>query len=79
MRLLELNNAGEFGLTESLLGSDILPGAILSHTWGPDAEEVTFEDLIDGTRKSKAGALHWLTGGGEEIKAYVGEWYQGTR
>lgn len=28
---------------------------ILSHTWGPDGEEVTFKDLIEDTGKNKAG------------------------
>ncbi|KAI4592133.1 hypothetical protein KJ359_011508 [Pestalotiopsis sp. 9143b] len=29
--------------------------AILSHRWGPDDEEVTYRDLVDGTGKEKAG------------------------
>jgi hypothetical protein len=29
--------------------------AILSHTWGPDAEEVTFADLAEGGGKHKSG------------------------
>lgn len=29
--------------------------AILSHTWGPDAEEVTFQDLNHSTGKDKTG------------------------
>jgi len=33
----------------------ISPYAILSHTWGADANEVTYEDLINGTRKDKPG------------------------
>ena len=36
-------------------GDDIPRYAILSHTWGTDAEEVTFKDLIDGTGMDKAG------------------------
>ena len=31
------------------------PYAILSHTWGADAEEVTFADLISGNGKAKRG------------------------
>jgi hypothetical protein len=54
MHLLERNNDGEFSLTEHF-GGDIPQYAILSHTWGADAEEVTFQDLLDGTGKSKAG------------------------
>ncbi|KAI0532365.1 hypothetical protein GGR58DRAFT_490623 [Xylaria digitata] len=54
MRLLERNNDGDFSLTEHF-GDDIPRYAILSHTWGADAEEVTFKNLMDGTGKSKAG------------------------
>jgi hypothetical protein len=54
MRLLELNNHGEVSLTKSLT-SDFPPYAILSHTWGEDDEEVTFQDLTQGVGKSKAG------------------------
>src|SRR5436309_239132 len=54
MRLLKLNNTGEFSLTE-FVGNNIPRYAILSHTWGADDEEVTFKDLGEGTAKSKAG------------------------
>jgi NACHT domain/Heterokaryon incompatibility protein (HET) len=54
MRLLEWKSDGDFSLTKDLI-HDIPPYAILSHTWGADTEEVTFEDLTDGTSKSKAG------------------------
>jgi hypothetical protein len=54
MRLLERNNNGEFSLTKDF--SDKIPRyAILSHTWGADAKEVTFKDLIDGKGKDKTG------------------------
>jgi hypothetical protein len=54
MRLLELNNGGKFSLTKDF--SDTIPRyAVLSHTWGADAEEVTFRNLMDGTGKDKAG------------------------
>jgi hypothetical protein len=56
MRLLERNSAGEFVLTKEFVGDDeIPPYAILSHTWGADTEEVTFEDLMNGTGKDKTG------------------------
>jgi hypothetical protein len=55
MRLLECNRAGKLGLTRDLFGRDIPKYAILSHTWGADAEEVTFKDLVDGTNKGKGG------------------------
>jgi len=45
MRLLERNSAGEFSLTKDFVGDDVPGYAILSHTWGPDTEEVTFKDL----------------------------------
>jgi hypothetical protein len=54
MRLLEYNNDGEFSLTKDF-GDDIPKYAILSHTWRADTEEVTFQDLINGTGKDKAG------------------------
>ncbi len=53
IRLLELEYHGEFSLTE-IIGDDIPPYAILSHTWGVDDEEVTFKDLVEDTGKSKA-------------------------
>jgi hypothetical protein len=56
MRLLQYSSAGEFGLTKDLVGDDLIPPyAILSHTWGLDTDEVTFEDLTNGTGKDKTG------------------------
>jgi len=55
MRLLERNSADVFSLTKDFVGDDVPEYSILSHTWGPDTEEVTFRDLMDGTGKSKAG------------------------
>ncbi|KAE8446435.1 Vegetative incompatibility protein HET-E-1 [Mollisiaceae sp. DMI_Dod_QoI] len=52
MRLLRINNDGNFSLTE-FFESKIPKYGILSHRWG--AEEVTFKDLVEGTSKSKAG------------------------
>jgi hypothetical protein len=54
MRLLRFNDHGEHGLVE-YQGGDIPEYAILSHTWGPDHEEVTYQDLINGTGKNKPG------------------------
>jgi len=53
MRLLECND-GKFKLAKDLV-HNIPRYAILSHTWGPDAEEVTFRDLVDGTGEDKIG------------------------
>jgi hypothetical protein len=54
MRLLEANSSGGYSLTE-FIGRDIPPYAILSHTWGPDAEEVSSQDIRNGTASTKAG------------------------
>lgn len=54
MRLLRLEDDGEFSLTE-FVGRNIPRYAILSHTWGADEEEVAFKDIADGAGKSKAG------------------------
>ncbi len=53
MRLLECDD-GKFKRTEDLV-CDIPSYAILSHTWGPDSEEVTFGDLVNNTGERKAG------------------------
>src|SRR6266498_2385057 len=54
MRLLEIKNSGEFSLTKDFI-DNIPPYAILSHTWGEDEDEVTFNDLVTGAGKSKTG------------------------
>jgi Heterokaryon incompatibility protein (HET)/NACHT domain len=54
MRLLELDSRDELSLITDLV-EDIPPYAILSHTWGADDDEVTFNDLQSGSGKSKAG------------------------
>ncbi len=54
MRLLEYDG-GKISLTNDLT-NDILPlYAILSHTWGPDNEEVTYGDIVDGAGERKTG------------------------
>jgi len=53
MRLLERDDTGGVRLTEDLPNNKIPPYAILSYIWGD--EEVSFEDLIDGIGKNKAG------------------------
>jgi hypothetical protein len=52
MRLLEMNTEGEFSLAD-FSATRVPPYAILSHTWG--LEEVSFQDLMHGTGKSKLG------------------------
>jgi len=54
MRLLEIKGVKEISLTE-FFEPDIPPYAILSHTWGPGGEEVSFRDIVDHTGKNKAG------------------------
>lgn len=55
MRLLQRDHDGELSLTQDFLDGKIPEYAILSHTWGPDAEEVTFKDLVDRTGHDKSG------------------------
>jgi hypothetical protein len=54
MRLVKFNDHGEPSLVERN-GDNIPVYAILSHTWGADSEEVTYEDLIEGTSTHKTG------------------------
>jgi len=54
MRLLQIDDSGEFNLVEHV-GRDAPPYAILSHTWGADKDEVTFKDLTQGAGKNKPG------------------------
>jgi len=56
MRLLVYSETGKLSITESFAAGDpIPPYAILSHTWGPDTEEVTFDDVASGTSEKKLG------------------------
>ena len=54
MRLLKNNKDGEITITR-FDDNAIPPYAILSHTWGPDTEEVTFADLVEGGGQAKRG------------------------
>jgi hypothetical protein len=54
MRRLKLEANGEFSLTNDIT-YPTTPYAILSHTWGEGDEEVTFENLKDGSGKTKNG------------------------
>jgi len=54
MRLLKYEDDGCLTIT-SFDDNEIPPYAILSHTWGEDAEEVTFADLAKGRGKHKPG------------------------
>jgi hypothetical protein len=55
MRLLQrLPDDNGFSLVE-YFGKEIPPYAILSHTWGPDGNEITYKDMMKGTGQSKPG------------------------
>ncbi|KAF1969949.1 WD40 repeat-like protein [Bimuria novae-zelandiae CBS 107.79] len=54
MRLLRYSEPGDISVTQ-FPDDAIPPYAILSHTWGADTEEVTFDDLTNGTGKNKLG------------------------
>ncbi|KAK0740165.1 hypothetical protein B0T18DRAFT_203158 [Schizothecium vesticola] len=57
MRLLEACDGPdglEFRLTKDLDDGSVPLYAILSHTWGPDSEEVSFQDMLNGAGKAKA-------------------------
>lgn len=56
MRLLKFGSRGELSLSKNLI-ENIPRYAILSHTWGADDDEVTFEDLKNGSGKSKTGYI----------------------
>lgn len=54
MRLLKRSDDGEICLTEDLMGN-IPAYAIMSHTWGEDGQEVTFQEMTELSGKSNAG------------------------
>jgi hypothetical protein len=54
MYLLQFGDDNDFSLVE-YIGNSIPRYAILSHTWGSDNEEITFQDIKSGTGKGKAG------------------------
>lgn len=54
MRFLRLEENGEFSLAQ-FFGVETPPYAILSHTWGTDDEEPTYQEQLNGTWTSKAG------------------------
>jgi hypothetical protein len=56
MRLLVLDEDGCFSLTKDLI-KNIPPYAILSHTWGDEEEEVTFDDFIKDLGMTKSATL----------------------
>jgi hypothetical protein len=57
MRLLKRDDAGGINFTEDLPESELplYRYAILSHTWGKNQEEVTYEDILSARGTSKPG------------------------
>jgi hypothetical protein len=56
MRLLSRNETGQVTFTKEFIDIDQTPPyAILSHTWGLDNEEVTYEDIINCMGEDKPG------------------------
>ncbi|KAJ4305589.1 hypothetical protein N0V90_001120 [Kalmusia sp. IMI 367209] len=56
MRLLYHREDGKLSVTADLVDADVIPPyAILSHTWGADEEEVTFDNLAKNAGKDKPG------------------------
>jgi Cdc6-like AAA superfamily ATPase len=55
MRLLHFNDDGKPSLVEFVGTNSPPPYAILSHTWGSDDQEVTYQDVRGGTGEHKGG------------------------
>ena len=55
MRLLRTETDGRITLADYQHENRLPPYAILSHRWGPDKSEVTFEDMRDGAGLDKPG------------------------
>lgn len=58
MRLLKRDNTSGVAFTQDLSESELpqFEYAILSHTWGPDEEEVSYNDVLNGKGTSKPGS-----------------------
>ncbi|PVH96684.1 HET-domain-containing protein [Periconia macrospinosa] len=59
MRLITTNPDGSLCLKE-FVGNNIPPYAILSHTWGPDEEEVSYQDLHNPALSVNANSHRFL-------------------
>lgn len=55
MRLLKQDSNGTLSFVTANEGIYSTPYAILSHTWGKEEEEVTYQDVIAGTAKKRSG------------------------
>lgn len=58
MRLLKRTDTGSVTFTKDLSQSELrhFDYAVLSHMWGPDEEEVSYEDIITGEGTSNPGS-----------------------
>lgn len=56
MRLLQRDDKGHWRLTKEY-AREVPPYAILSHTWGDDEQEVTYQDIQKGTGLDKSGQV----------------------
>lgn len=67
MRLLQLSGHTDLQLITH--DADKLPPyAILSHTWGADNEEVTFDDIVEGAGRDKPGYAKILFCGQQALR-----------
>lgn len=55
MRLLQIRDDGNLTFTENFNDDQIPRYAILSHTWGKPTDEVTYQDMLDGSATAKVG------------------------
>ncbi|KAF7502400.1 hypothetical protein GJ744_005852 [Endocarpon pusillum] len=55
MRLLEILPNGDFRPTGKFLDNAVPRYAILLYKWEEDGQEVTFEDMVEGSGRGKAG------------------------
>ncbi|KIW16082.1 hypothetical protein PV08_06133 [Exophiala spinifera] len=67
MRLLKLGSHGDLSLTKNLI-EDVPSYAVLSHTWGTDDDEVTFDDIKNGSGTSKVGGYAKIRFCGEQAR-----------
>lgn len=55
MRLLTFDEDGEVHLTRKFFDGEVPPYAILSHTWGAEEDEVSFQDVVGKQVNRKSG------------------------
>ncbi|KAI1741485.1 hypothetical protein F4680DRAFT_66278 [Xylaria scruposa] len=55
MRLIQIHGDGSLALTGSITNDKIPKYAILSHTWGNEDQEVSFDGMVRGEERNKQG------------------------